>query len=113
MSFARGFVLHWVEAGFEKPIKQAGFDAGATLETPGGADDFDGEGFLEGALGKEIAPETGADCLVFRFLFGTDEAVHREEAELEGVAGGTGFAFGGDGSGAVLGVELVGGDLGV
>ena len=98
-------VLHGVEDGDSGEVF---FDHAAAAETPGGTYEFGGEEFFDGAFGGEFGPEGGADFgVVFGFIF-ADEVVEGEEAEGEGVFGGTGFTGLGAGSGGEGGVGLVG-----
>jgi hypothetical protein len=89
------------------------FDHAAAAETPGGTYEFGGEEFFDSTLGGEFAPEGGADFgVVFGFVF-ADEVVEGEEAEGEGVSGGTRLTGLGAGSGGEGGVGFVGRELSV
>ena len=66
---------------------------------------------FHGALGSELLGEgvlEGVELLVFVVA---DDEVTGGESVAEGVLRDAGFAFAGNGSGGVLGVGLVGGDL--
>src|SRR5207253_2141087 len=94
-----GFVLHGVElVGGEGAVGQAGFDSGAALQPPGGADDFESVHVFKSASGVQFVDEGGEEIVIGLLVFGEDEIVGGEEAVFGGVAAGFRLAFGGGGA---------------
>ncbi len=89
-----------------------GFHFAAAAQTPDGSPDFVYEIVFEDADRREVLPEFGVEFGVGCFFGRADEVVHREEAELEAVHGGSGFSGFGAGAGARLRVCDVCCDLG-
>jgi hypothetical protein len=69
------------------------FEIGAAAETPGGVDDFAGEGVLERGGGREFGQVAGFEVIKDVALFGADEVRDGEEAEFGGVLGDAGFTL--------------------
>ena len=88
-----------------------GVEGAAVVDLEGAGDELGEEPFLF-VVGGVVVRAPGFDALGegFGFFVGEDDA-GAGEAVLEGVATGAGLAVVGGGSGAVLGVFLVGGDL--
>jgi hypothetical protein len=85
------------------------FDRGAAAETPGGVDDFSGEGLFERRRGREFRKVARFELIEDVLLFGADEAGDGEQAESGCVLGDSGLAFGRNGAGGPFGVLPVGG----
>ena len=75
-------------------LGHGGFEGGAAAKSPGGVDDFGGEGVFEGSVGREVGLVGGAEFGVDVGFGGGDEVGGGEESGRDGVAGGAGFTFG-------------------
>ena len=85
----------------------------AAVYVPGGKDEVFEEGLLGWGVGVEFILVGGFEGVELGLFFrGADYGVGGGQAVLCGVFGGSGFAFGGARAGGLLGVELVGADLG-
>ena len=95
----------------EQPVEEAGFHAAEAAEAPSGHDHLlDEEGF-GGADGLVVVLEGLLDFLEFGFPLGFNDGVLGGEAVAEGIKADGGFALGGFGAGAALGVPAIGFDL--
>jgi len=92
-------------------LEEAGFQGAQAGKAPGGHGDLlDQDGF-DGPDGLEVIKE-GLESLVEEGgVLAGDDGEAGGEAVLEGIEGGGGFALGGFGAGAELGVGAVGVDL--
>jgi len=95
----------------EVAVEHFGFDAEASLESPGGSDDPFEKEVLEGAGGLEELLELLAEFVEFGLVLVVEEESLGEQAVTEGILGDGGFAFRGCGAGALAGVMTVGEDL--
>jgi hypothetical protein len=92
---------------------QGGFDGGATAESPGGVDDFGGEGLFDGAHGSEVGFVGGGEFGVDRGFLAQDEVACGEKTGGDGVAGDTGFALIRNRTSRCQRVRAVGDQLGI
>jgi hypothetical protein len=92
-------------------VAVAGFEVTGAAETPGGNDDLLEDEFFERADGVEVAGEGLGKSVEFLRVLGIDDDVGGGEAVLEGVEADAGFALGGAGAGAFLGIAAIGVDL--
>lgn len=106
-------LAHGALAGGEDGL---GFEAQGAAEAPVAGGDGVDEGFLGVGLRAvvvEQAEQEDAELLAdFMGVIVAQNQVAGEEAVFEGVAGGTGLAFGRAGAGGLPGVGAVGGELG-
>ena len=89
---------------------EVGFDFATAAETPGGAMDFFHEDVFEEIGRGQLVDKAGVKGRVAFFFAGPDK-VSGEEAEGDGVFGGSGFSGFRTRSGGGLRVSCVGGDL--
>ena len=87
------WIDHGIELKFACRVEHVGFDYGTPAKTPGGVDDLGGERLLERSFGFEFVPEIFAEVMVEAVVFREHEVGGGVDAESDGVAGGTGFAF--------------------
>jgi hypothetical protein len=100
-------------AGLAGLLDGFGLEAVGAAQTPVAGGQTLDEELLEGALGLQVFGEGNEEVVVVvvgfvRVLGGQDDLVG-EQAVLDGVLGGAGFAFGGPGAGGFFGVGPVGG----
>ena len=89
-------------------LEQAGFKGAEAGEAPGGHDDLLDQEVFDGADGLELVQE-GLKGLIEEFgVLEVENGVLGGEAMFEGIEAGSGFALGGFGAGAALGVGAVG-----
>lgn len=87
------------------------FSDSATAEPPRGVDDFGCEGLFERALRAQVLFEVVAEEFVGVDFVRRDEVGRRVDAEGDGIARGSGFAFLGARAGRGFGVAAVGSHL--
>ena len=92
-------------------IGRRDFEVGATAETPGGVDDFAGEGLFERRFCREFDEISGFELIKDVLLFGTNEISNRKEAESGCVLRNPGFTFDRDRAVGPFGVLPSGQDL--
>jgi hypothetical protein len=95
----------------EAEFEEAGFDAAAAGEAPLSYDHLVDEGGFEGTGGLEVVEEGVAEFVEGLLVFDENDGVFGDEAVFEGIEANGGFAFGGFGAGAELGIAAVGGAL--
>ena len=103
--------LKAVEFFVGQVFRRSDFERGAAAETPGGVDDFAGEGLFERRIGREFGEVAGFEFIKDVLFFGADEIGDGEETEFGCVLRDAGSAFGRDRAGGVFGVLPIGQDL--
>jgi hypothetical protein len=96
--------LQAIEFFVRQVFRRTDFERGAAAETPGGLDDFAGEGLFERRGGREFGYIARFELVKDVLLFGANEVGNREETEFDRILRDTGFAFGGNGAGGPFGV---------
>ena len=89
-----------IEFFVRQVFRRIRFEIGAAAETPGGVDDFAGEGLFESRVRREFGEVVGFELIKEVLFFGVDKVGDREQTKFGGVSGNGGvLAFGGDRTG--------------
>ena len=103
-----GVILDPTMSFVEAPGKQAGLEVGDAAQAPLGVGKLADQAALELGCGPEFLEQFGEQGLELAGVFAGQDGAVGDQSMGEGVAPGDGFAFGGAGTGAVLGVAAVG-----